>query len=209
MVTRKYALGFRSRDDRVGLDYLMDGITDDEDPIAADALAQEVFPAALRIRHQHRAAVVDDPAIDFLGHAVVVAAIAGFHVQDGDAETTGHDSRQAAVRIPEDQQSVWPMVQERGLHPGENLAGLGAEARRANAERHVRRAHGKLPVEHPAQPVVEVLTGVHEHVVHMLVEQLDDPAETDDLRTGSEDGHDLHRHTSRLVAERRRRNVIV
>ena len=52
---------------------------------AGDALAQQVRPAALGVRHQHVAGVVDDAAVDLFGHAVVVAAVAGLHVIDGNA----------------------------------------------------------------------------------------------------------------------------
>ena len=54
-----------------------------------DALAQQVLPAAVRVRHQTSLRVVDDPAVDLLGHPVVEAAVAGLHVEDGDAHALG------------------------------------------------------------------------------------------------------------------------
>src|SRR5205085_12463519 len=80
-------------------EHLVDRVADDVDAPALYPLAQEVLPAARGVGHQHIAAVVDDAAVDLLGHADVVAAVAGLHLDDGDAEALGDDRRGAAVRV--------------------------------------------------------------------------------------------------------------
>jgi hypothetical protein len=50
--------------------------------------------------------VVDQPAVDLFGHAVVVAAVAGFHVEHVDPEALRRDRREAAVRVAQDEQPV-------------------------------------------------------------------------------------------------------
>ena len=54
--------------------------------------------------------VVDDPAVDLLGHALVEAAVAGLHVEDRDLAALGGDRREAAVGVAEDQQGVGPLA---------------------------------------------------------------------------------------------------
>ena len=67
------------------VDHLLDRVAGDEDAIARDTLAQQVVPAALGVGHEHGARVVDDPPVHLLGHALVEAAVARFHVEDGNA----------------------------------------------------------------------------------------------------------------------------
>ena len=50
--------------------------------------------------------MVDDAAIDLLGHAEIVAAVARFHVEDRDLAALGGDRSQAAIGIAEDQDGV-------------------------------------------------------------------------------------------------------
>ena len=52
---------------------------------------------------------VDDAAVGLLGQALVLAAVARLHVEDGDVQALGRDGGQAAVGVAQDQQRV-------GLH---------------------------------------------------------------------------------------------
>ena len=56
-----------------------------EDPLALDPFAHEVLFAALRVRHQHITAMIDDATIDLLGHAIVITAIPRLHMKDWNA----------------------------------------------------------------------------------------------------------------------------
>src|ERR1035437_262090 len=66
------------------IDYLLDRVADHMDPVAWETLGQQVLPAAVSVRHQNRARMIDHAAIDFLGDPVVITAVAGLHVIDGD-----------------------------------------------------------------------------------------------------------------------------
>ena len=49
---------------------------------------------------------VDNAAIGFLRQTLVLTAVAGLHVEDGDMETLSGDSTQAGVGIAEDKQRI-------------------------------------------------------------------------------------------------------
>ena len=49
---------------------------------------------------------VDDAAVGLLGQALVLAAVARLHVEDGDVQALGRDGGQAAVGVAQDQQRV-------------------------------------------------------------------------------------------------------
>ena len=49
---------------------------------------------------------VHDPAVGLLGQALVLAAVAGFHVEDGDVQPLGGNGGQAGVGIAQNQQGI-------------------------------------------------------------------------------------------------------
>ena len=49
---------------------------------------------------------VDDAAVGLLGQALVLAAVARLHVEDGDVEALGRDGGQAAVGVAQDEEGV-------------------------------------------------------------------------------------------------------
>src|SRR5438477_6221614 len=65
-------------------------VAGDEDPLARNAFAQQILPAALGIRHQDVAAVIDDAPIDLLRHPIVVTAVSRLHVENGYVEPLGY-----------------------------------------------------------------------------------------------------------------------
>ena len=93
-----------------------------------DALAQQVLLAALGVRHEHGARVVDDAPVDLFGHAVVVAAVAGLHVEHRDTHALGQHRAQAAVGVAQDEQRVGAFVAQHGVDGGEHVPDLLAEA---------------------------------------------------------------------------------
>ena len=52
------------------------------------------------IRHVYIADVVDDLPVDLLGHALVEAAVARLHVEDGNLSALGCDRGKAAIGVP-------------------------------------------------------------------------------------------------------------
>ena len=50
--------------------------------------------------------MVNDTAVDLLGHAVVIAAVARFHVENRNVQTFGSNGRKAAVGVAQYQKGI-------------------------------------------------------------------------------------------------------
>ena len=59
----------------------------------------EVSSCVLRVGHIHVGDDIDDTAVGFLGQALVLAAVAGLHVENGDMESLCSDNAEAAVGV--------------------------------------------------------------------------------------------------------------
>ena len=110
-----------------------------------DPFAEQVLLAALGVRHQHRAAVIDDASVDFLRYAIVEATVARFHVVDGNAHSRGDDGRQPTVGVAEDQHAIRAVLCQHGADPLENLPACCGELGRLHAQVNVRRAGRRAP----------------------------------------------------------------
>ena len=60
----------------------------------------------LRVGHVHVGDDIDDTTVGLLGQALVLAAVAGLHVEDGDVQALGRDGGQAAVGVAQDEERV-------------------------------------------------------------------------------------------------------
>ena len=188
----------------VRVDHLFDRVAGHVDPVTFDAFAHQVGAAALGIWHEHRAAVIDDPPVHFFRHAVVVAAVARFHVIHRYAETARDDGRQAAVGVAENQQPIGPMLEQQRLSLLEDLTDLSRAGLRAHSHERIGRSDAELVEKHRAEPLIEVLSGMDEDVIERDVEERDDAREADDLGARAENRQDLH--AGALVTRRRRRH---
>ena len=149
--------------------------------------------------------MIDHAPVHFLGDAVVVAAVARFHVIHGYAEAASDDGRHATVGVAENQQPVGPVFEQERLGLLEDLPDLSRRRGRAHSHERIGLPDPQLLEEHRAQPLVEVLPGVHQHVIERAVEERDDAGEPDDLRARAENCQNLH--AGAPVTCRRRRHL--
>ena len=84
---------------RESIEHLIDGIPCHKNAVALDPLAQKVLFTAMRVGHQHRAAVVNNAPVDFLGHSIVVASVPGFHVIDWNAHARCDNRCQTTIGV--------------------------------------------------------------------------------------------------------------
>ncbi len=88
--------------------HLVDGVPRHVDLVPPECLRAAGSVGCAPCRASGRRSMVDDPAVDLFGHAVVVAAVSRFHVIDGNAQAFGHDRGQAAVGVAQHKEAVWP-----------------------------------------------------------------------------------------------------
>ena len=80
---------------QVVVQYFGHGATCDVGALLGQAAVGKVTTGVLAVSHIHVGDDVDDAAVGLLGQAFVLAAVAGFHVEDGDMEALGADDAEA------------------------------------------------------------------------------------------------------------------
>lgn len=134
---------------------------------------------------------VDDAAVGLLGQALVLAAVARLHVEDGDVQALGSDGGQAAVGVAQDEQRVGldldHQLVARGDDVAHGLAQVGAHGVQVDV------GVGELQVaeEDAVQGVVVVLPGVRQQAVEVAAALLDDLGQADDLGACAHDDQQL------------------
>ena len=149
--------------------------------LLGQAAVGEVSSCVLRVGHVHVGDDIDDTAVGLLGQALVLAAVAGLHVENGDMESLGSDNAEAAIGVAKDQYAV-------GLGLGKELVGAVDDVAAGSAKVvtdsiHIDLGLGELQVleEYAVEVVVVVLACMGENHVEVLAALVDDGGETDDL----------------------------
>ena len=140
--------------------------------------------------------MIDDAPIDLLRHAIVVTAVSRLHVKNRYVEPLGYQRAQAAVGIAQYQQAIGPFSGQYCLRPLQNCSHLRSEGIALCRQIMVRRTHPQLIEKDVAELRLEVLSGMDQYMVAEPVQPFDDPAQTDDLRSGAEHRRDLHLRNS-------------
>lgn len=141
----------------------------------------EVSSCVFRVGHVHVGDDIDDTAVGLLGQALVLAAVASLHVENGDMESLCSDDAEAAIGVAKDQYAV-------GLGLGKELVGAvddiaAGSAKVVTDSIHIDLGLCELQVleEDAVEVVIVVLACVGENHVKVLAALVDDGGETDDL----------------------------
>ena len=134
---------------------------------------------------------VDDAAVGLLGQALVLAAVAGLHVEDGDVEPLGRDGGQAAVGVAQDQQRVGLHLDHELIARGDDVANGLAQVRAHGVQVDVRVVKRQVAEEDAVERVVVVLPGVRQQAVEVAAALLDDLGQADDLGARAHDDQQL------------------
>ena len=127
---------------------------------------------------------VDDAAVSLLGQALVLAAVARLHVEDGDVEPLGRDGGKAAVGVAQDEKRV-------GLHLNHELIARGDDVAHGFAQVGAHGVQRQVTEEDAVERVVVVLPGVRQQAVEVAAALLDDLGQADDLGAGAHDDQQL------------------
>lgn len=134
---------------------------------------------------------VDDASVGLLGEALVLATVAGLHVENGDVKALGGDCREAGVGVAKDEQGV-------GVDGGHELVGAIDDVAHGGSEVvahgiHVDLGVGELEVaeEDAIEVVVIVLPGVGQDDVKIFAALVDGRREANNLGAGADDDEEF------------------
>ena len=134
---------------------------------------------------------VDDAAVGLLWQALVLAAVARLHVEDGDVKALGRDGGQAAVGVAQDQQRVGLHLHHQLVARGDDVAHGLAQVGAHGVQIDVGVVQRQVAEEDAVQGVVVVLPGVRQQAVEVTSALLDDLGQADDLGAGAHDDQQL------------------
>ena len=142
--------------------------------------------------------MVYDATIDFLGYAVVITTVPGFHMKNRDLAAGSCDRRKSAVRIAEYKDTGRPMRFEQAVAFCNYLSELISKTFRLYSEMHVWRSYLEVFDENVTEAFIIILSGMHRDVFAVLIQNFHDQAEPDYFRPGAENRHYLHIQLVRL-----------
>ena len=142
---------------------------------------------------------VDDAAVCLLGQALVLAAVARLHVEDGDVQALGRDGGQAAVGVAQDQQRVGLDLDHQLVARGDDVAHGLAQVGAHGVQVDVGVVERQVAEEDAVQGVVVVLPGVGQQAVEMASALLDDLGQADDLGARAHDDEQLQAAVVRKI----------
>lgn len=135
--------------------------------------------------------MIDDPAVDLLGNIGIEASVAGLHMKDRDLQPLGHNPGNAAVCVPEDENSIGPLFLQDLFDLDESVAQDRPQRTGIDLQEIIRLSDLQIVEEDLVQFVIIVLAGVDNDMLDMPVEEGHGPGETDNLRPCAQDGHYL------------------
>ena len=141
----------------------------------------------LGVGHVHVADDVHDAAVRLLRQALVLAAVAGLHVEDGDVQALGADDAQAAVGVAQNQHAVGTGLREELVGTVDDVAACRAQVVAHDIHIYFRLRQLEVAEEDAVEVVVVVLAGVREDHVKVLAALVDDGGQADDFRACAHD----------------------
>lgn len=184
---------------QVGAQHLRHGRSGDVGALRGAAGVLEVAAGVLGVCQVDVGDHVDDAAVGLLRQALVLAAVARLHVEDGDVQALCRDGGQAAVGVAQDEQRVGldldHQLVARGDDVAHGLAQVGAHGVQVDV------GVGELQVaeEDAVQGVVVVLPSVRQQAVEVAAALLDDLGQADDLGACAHDDQQLHTAVVRKI----------
>lgn len=150
-------------------------------------------PAArvLGVGQVHVGDHVHDAAVGLLRQALVLAAVARLHVEDGDVQALRRNGREAGVGVAQHEQGVRLDLRHELVGGVDDVADGGAQVLPHRVHVDVRVGELEVAEEDAVQRVVVVLPRVREQAVEVAPALLDDLGQPDDLGSGAHDDEEL------------------
>jgi len=134
---------------------------------------------------------IDNAAVRLLRQALVLAAVAGLHVEDRDVQTLRADDAEAAVRVAQHKHSIGLDLHHQLVALRDDIAHGLAQIRAHGVHVHIRVRELQVLEEHAVQVVVIVLARVRQDCVEVFPALVDDSRQADNLRASTHDDEKL------------------
>ena len=134
---------------------------------------------------------IHDTAVGLLGEALVLAAVAGLHVENGNVEALGGDGGQTGIGIAKNQQSVGLDLVHQLVGAVDDVAHGSTQVVAHSVHVHLGVGQSKILEEDAVEVVIVVLPRVGENSVKIGTAFLDHGGKADDFRTGAHDDEKL------------------
>ena len=151
----------------------------------------EVSSCVLRVGHIHVGDDIDDTAVGLLGQALVLAAVAGLHVENGDMESLCSDDAEAAIGVAKDQYAVRLGLGKEFVGAVDDVAAGSAKVVTDSIHIDLGLCELQILEENTVEVVIVILARVGENHVEVLAALVDDGGETDDLGARADNDNEL------------------
>ena len=176
---------------KVGAQHLGHGRARDVGALGCAAGVLEVAARVLGVGQVDVGDHVDDTAVGLLGQALVLAAVARLHVEDGDVEPLGRDGGQATVGVAQDEERVGLHLDHEPVARGDDVAHGLAEVRAHGVQVDVGVVQRQVAEEDAVERIVVVLPGMRQQAVEVAAALLDDLGKANDLGARAHDDQEL------------------
>ena len=166
-------------------------------PLLGQARVCQILPGELTVAQVHVGDHVHDPAVGLLRQALVLAAIAGLHMKQGDVQPLGADGGEAGVGVTQHQIALRLQFGQKLIAAAQDVAAGHPQVLPHHRHQNVgaKLAEGvfqfEILPEHGTQVPVPVLVVVDHAAVKIFPAAFDDGGQPDDLRPGAAADHDF------------------
>ena len=150
--------------------------------LLGEAGVGQVATGVLAVGHVHVGDDVHNAAVGLLGQALVLAAVAGLHVEDGDVQALGTNDAEAAVGIAQDEDGIGPRLDHQLVALGNDIAHGLAQVVAHSLHIHIRIGQLQVLEEHTVQIVIIVLAGMRQQAVEIHTAFVNHSRKADNLR---------------------------
>ena len=196
---------------QVLVEHFCHGTAGDVHPLLGQAALVEVLPSVLAVGQVHVGDDIHNAAVGLLRQALVLAAVARLHVEDGDMQPLGADDAEAGVGVPQHQDGVGFQLCHQVVAFGDDVAHGLAQGVPHCVQVDIRVVQLQVVEEHAVEVVIIILAGVGQEGVEILPALGDDRGQADNLRPGAHDDEQLQFavvlercHNTLLIRSRRR-----
>ena len=176
---------------QVVVEHFGHGAAGDVGALLGQAVLRQVTAGVLRVAQVHVGNNVHDAAVGLLRKALVLAAVARLHVEDGDVQPLGPDDAEAGVSVPQHQHGVGLQLRHQVVAFGDDVAHGLAQGIPHRVQVDIRIVQAQVLEEHPVEVVVVVLPRVSQNRIEILPALGDDCGQADNLRPGAHDDEKL------------------